>query len=84
MLKPLNNRVVVKPIARSETTSGGLVVPAGQKRPPNRGVVVAGNDEVSPGQIVMFVRYGGTPHEEELILEDSEILAILGHVEPNH
>lgn len=79
-LQPLHNRVVVEPIVGGEKTSGGLIVPQGQKRPPNRGVVIHGNDEVTKGDIVLFTRYGGVAFQDQLVLEPSDVLAILGHV----
>ncbi len=90
-LKPLDDRVVVKPIEAEETTSGGIVLPDTAKEKPQRGKVLA----VGPGRLldsgercpigveegdeVLFSKYGGTEIEvdgEELkILRESDILA---------
>ncbi len=90
-LKPLDDRVVVKPVEAEETTAGGIVLPDTAKEKPQRGKVLA----VGPGRLldsgercpigvevgdeVLFSKYGGTEVEvdgEELkILRESDILA---------
>ena len=77
MLKPFDNRVVVKPIPVGDKTSGGVVLSPDQKRPPNKGVVIAGNDEVSTGQTILFHRRAGVEYKGQLILLASDVLAIL-------
>jgi chaperonin GroES len=90
-LKPLDDRVVVRPLEAEEKTAGGIVLPDAAKEKPQRGKVVA----VGPGRLldsgercavavktgdeVLFGKYGGTDieveGEEVKILRESDILA---------
>ena len=82
-LRPLGDRVVVKPLAREEVTSSGIVLPDTATEKPQQGEVLA----VGPGRIldsgerVLFAKYSGTEfkleQEELLILRESDILAIV-------
>lgn len=93
MLKPLADRVVVKPLEEEETTKGGIVLPDTAKEKPQKGEVVAvgpgklGEDgkpipmEVKVGDKIIFAKYGGTEvkydGEEYLIMRESDILAVV-------
>jgi len=90
-LKPLDDRVVVRPLDAEEKTAGGIVLPDAAQEKPQRGKVVA----VGPGRLlesgercavavktgdeVLFGKYGGTDieveGEEVKILRESDILA---------
>ena len=92
-VKPLADRVVVKPLDESEQMRGGLYIPDTAKEKPSQGEVVA----VGPGKIsdegarlemdvkvgdkVLYGKYSGTDvtlaGEEYLILRESDILAII-------
>ncbi|MGB9866487.1 MAG: co-chaperone GroES [Bacillota bacterium] len=92
MIKPLNERVVVKPITVEEKTKGGIVLPDTAKDKPQEGEVVAVGPgrilengtrvppEVKVGDRVIFSKYSGTEikidGEEYLILRESDILAV--------
>jgi len=91
-LKPLGDRVVIKPIEQEEMTAGGIVLPETAKEKPQRGSIVAvgpGNVEdgkrvamdVKEGDTVLFAKYAGTEikieGEKVLILRESDILAII-------
>ena len=93
-LKPLADRVVVKPIVREEVTKGGIVLPDTAKEKPQEGEIVAvgpgklGDDgkriamEVKKGDKVLYAKYAGTEwkykDEEYLILREADILAKVG------
>jgi chaperonin GroES len=92
-LKPLGDRLVVKPQEQEETTASGLVLPETAKEKPQQGTVVA----IGPGRrdddgkriemdvavddTVLYAKYGGTEikidGEKVLILKESDVLAIL-------
>ncbi len=90
-LKPLADRVVVKPIVKEEVTKGGIVLPDTAKEKPQEGEVVAvgpgklGEDgkriemEVKKGDRVIYAKYAGTEWkyegEEYLILREGDLLA---------
>jgi chaperonin GroES len=90
-IRPLDDRVVVEPVAAEEKTSGGIVLPDNAQERPQRGTVVAigpgklldsgerGKLSVSVGDEVIFGKYGGTEIEidgnEVKILRESDILA---------
>lgn len=88
-IKPLADRVLLKPTAAEEKTIGGIIIPDSAKEKPLRGEVIAtGNgtkDEemlVKVGDTVLYGKYAGTELEYEgekyLIMRQSDILAILG------
>jgi chaperonin GroES len=93
-LKPLADRVVVKPKAREETTRSGIVLPDTAKEKPQEGTIIAAGPgrvledgtrvplDVKVGDSVLYAKYAGTEYkieaEEHLILRESDILAIVG------
>ena len=90
-IRPLDDRVVVEPLAAEETTAGGIVLPDTAKEKPQRGIVVAvgpgklldngqrGELSVAVGDEVIYGKYGGSEieinGEEVKILRESDILA---------
>lgn len=87
-IKPLADRVLVKPAAAEEKTISGIIIPDSAKEKPLRGEVLAvGNGtkdekiEVAVGNTVLFGKYAGTELEWEgntyLIMRQSDILAII-------
>ncbi len=91
-IKPLGDRVVVKPEAAEEKTSSGLYIPDTAKEKPQRGTVVAvgpGRVEngtkidmsVSEGDTVLYGKYAGTEitieNEDYLIVRESDILGVV-------
>jgi chaperonin GroES len=92
-LKPLGDRLVVKPTPREETTKSGIVLPDTAKERPQEGTVLATGPgrtlddgsreamEVSVGQKVLFQKYAGTEfkldEDELLILSQKDILAVI-------
>ena len=93
-LKPLGDRVVVKPKDEDEVrTTSGLVIPDTAKEKPQLGDVLAVGPgefkdgervpiDVSVGDIVFYSKYGGTElkyqGEDYLILSARDVLAVLG------
>ena len=93
-LKPLDDRIVVKPSEAEQTTAGGLVIPDTAKEKPQQGEVLAvgpgrvGDDnervpmDISVGDTVVYSKYGGTEITVEgqdlLILSARDVLAVLG------
>src|SRR5690625_6280596 len=82
-IKPLGDRVVVKPEAAEEKTSSGLYIPDTAKEKPQRGTVVAvgpGRVEngtkidmsVSEGDTVLYGKYAGT----EITIENEDYLIV--------
>jgi chaperonin GroES len=87
-IKPLADRVLVKPASAEEKTVGGIIIPDSAKEKPLKGEVVAvGNgtkDEemvVKAGNAVLYGKYAGTEIEWDgvsyLIMRQSDILAII-------
>jgi len=93
LIKPLGDRVVVKPLPMEERTKGGIVRPDTAKEKPQKGEVVA----VGPGRLldngqrvaidlkagdkVLYSKYAGNEVKiddvEYLILRESDILGII-------
>ena len=92
-LKPLADRVVVKPSAAEEKTKGGIIVPDTAKEKPVWGEIIAVGPgktsdegkviapEVKVGDRVLYGKYSGTEvtidGEELLIMRESDIFAIM-------
>jgi len=84
-LKPLGDRLVVKPIEQEEVTAGGIIIPETAKEKPQEGEVLAagpgklddsGNRvkmEVKEGDRVLYAKYAGT----EIKLEGDQKVLIL-------
>lgn len=92
MLKPLADRVVIRPLEREEKTSSGIFLPDNAKEKPQEGEVVAVGPgrfedgvrvalDVKVGDKVIFSKYAGTEvkvqEDEMLILRESDILAVI-------
>jgi chaperonin GroES len=92
-IKPLHDRVVVKPNAAEEKTASGLIIPDTAKEKPMQGEVVAvgtgkvaEDGKVTPltlkkGDTVLYGKYSGTEitigGEEYLIMRESDVYAII-------
>ncbi len=92
-LRPLGDRVVIKPSAREEMTKSGIVLPDTAKEKPQEGSIIAvgpgrilddGKREsidVKPGDKVLYAKYAGTEFkidgDELLIVSQKDILAIV-------
>ena len=92
-LKPLGDRLVVKPIEQDEITAGGIMLPDTAKEKPQKGEILAvgpgaRNDsgervelDVKVGDKVLYAKYAGTEikleGEKVLVLRESDILAII-------
>ena len=92
-LKPLGDRLVVKPSAREEMTKSGIVLPDTVKERPQEGTILAVGPgrtlddgsrepiEVSVGEKILFQKYAGSEFklddEELLILSQKDVLAVI-------
>jgi len=88
-IKPLGDRILVKPKTAEEVTKSGIVLPAtAEKEQKEQGEIVAvGNGakikklHLRPGQIVVFGKYGGDEIEIEEVeykfLKEEDILGIV-------
>ncbi|CAB4898891.1 unannotated protein [freshwater metagenome] len=92
-IKPLEDRIVVRPMAAEQVTSSGLVIPdTAQEKPQEAEVIAVGPGrvddkgtripvDVSVGDMVIFSKYGGTElkynGEEYLVLSARDVLAIV-------
>jgi len=89
-LKPLGDRLLVRPVEEEETTASGIVLPDTAKEKPQQGKVLADGDgklddgkriplDVSEGDEVLYSKYGGTDitvdGEDLLVLRESDVLA---------
>ncbi len=87
-IKPLADRVLIKPAAAEEKTVGGIIIPDSAKEKPLKGEIIAvghgTKDEemvVKAGDHVLYGKYAGTEieldGEKYLIMRQSDILAII-------
>lgn len=93
-IKPLGDKVVIKPLKVEEKTQSGIVLPGSAQEKPHQGEVIAvGNGvlndkgervalEVKPGDKVVYGKFGGTEvkldDEEVVIIAEKDILVVLG------
>lgn len=93
-IKPLEDRILVRPEESEETTISGIVIPDTAKEKPQEGTVLAVGPgkrsdagdivpmDVSEGDRVVYSKYGGTEikleGEDLLILSARDVLAIVG------
>ena len=93
MLKPIGDRIVVRPKSAEEMTKSGIILPDTAKERPQEGEVMAVGTgrimddgtvvalSVKVGDTVLFSKYGGTEikisGEEYIILREDDVLAIL-------
>ena len=92
-LKPLGDRVIVKPMEAEEKTKGGIILPDTAKEKPIEGTIVAAGPgkvsddgktikmEVKAGDKVLYGKYSGTEvtvdGDEYLIMRESDVFAII-------
>ena len=92
-VRPLRDRVVIRPTPREETTKGGVLLPDTATEKPQEGIVIAVGSgrildngqrvplEVQEGQRVLYAKYAGTEvkieGEEVLIVSEKDILGVI-------
>jgi chaperonin GroES len=87
-MKPIADRVIIKPASADEKTKGGLIIPDTAKEKPQRGEVIAvgpGKDgnlmTVQVGDLVLYGKYSGQEINYEgqdyLIMREEDILCII-------
>lgn len=92
-VRPLYDRILVKRLAETEMTKGGIIIPDTAKEKPIEGKVIAvgsgkhwNNGEMRPldvkkGDVIIFSKYSGTEikieGEEHLILREEDVLGIV-------
>ncbi len=92
-LRPLGDRVVIRPLEREEVTRSGIVLPDTAKEKPQEGEILAVGPgrildtgerlapEVKTGDRVLFAKYAGTEfkldQQELLVLRETDVLAIV-------
>lgn len=82
--RPLDDRVLVRPLQPEEVTRGGLIIPDTAKEKPQEGRVVAvGTDEnlqVKVGDRILYAKYAGTEiklnGEEHIVINRNDILGV--------
>ena len=93
-IKPLEDRILVRPEEGEETTASGIVIPDTAKEKPQEATVLAVGPgkrsdtgdlipvDVSEGDRVIYSKYGGTEiksdGEDLLILSARDVLAVVG------
>jgi chaperonin GroES len=94
-LKPLGDRVVLKPVEKEEMTKSGIVIPDTVKEKPQEGIVEAVGTgrildngtrvpmEIEVGDKVLYAKYSGSEFKldeiEYLIISERDVLAIVGN-----
>jgi chaperonin GroES len=92
-IRPVGDRVVVRPASKEEVSKGGIIIPDTAKEKPQEGIVIAvgagkvldsgerSQMELKVGDKVLFAKYGGTEFkydgEDLLVLRESDVLAVL-------
>ncbi len=87
-LKPLADRVLIKPTAAEEVTAAGIIIPDSAKEKPLTGTVLAAGNgtkeeemTLKADDVVLYGKYAGTEIEVDgeklLIMKQSEVLAVV-------
>ena len=87
-IKPLADRVLIRPVAAETTTAAGIIIPDTAKEKPLRGEVIAvgqgTKDEqmvLKAGNHVLYGKYAGTEieidNEKLLIMRESDVVAVI-------
>ena len=87
-IKPLADRVLIKPEEAVDKTASGIIIPDSAKEKPQKGTVVAAGPgtkdekmEVKVGDSVLYGKYSGTELDldgkDYLIMKQSDILAVI-------
>ena len=92
-IRPLHDRVLLKPLEAEQKTAGGIIIPDTAKEKPMEGEVVAvgpgarGEDgkirplDVKPGDRVLFGKWSGTEikvgGEELLVMKESDVMGVI-------
>jgi chaperonin GroES len=87
-MKPINDRVIVKPHTAEEKTKGGIIIPDTAKERPQRGEVIAvgpGKEDnamtVKVGDVVLYGKYAGQEFNfdgnDYLVMREDDILLVL-------
>jgi chaperonin GroES len=92
-LKPLGDRLVIKPTEQEDVTSSGIFLPETAKEKPQQGKVIAAGPgarkengdrialDVQVNDTVLYAKYAGTTikldGQEYLILKETDVLAIV-------
>jgi len=92
-VKPLADRVVVRPLDAEEKTAGGIIIPDNAKEKPQKGEIVAVGPgkvsdngqkvdmELKKGDQVLYGKYSGTEVSIDggdfLIMRESDVLAVI-------
>jgi len=87
-VKPLADRVLVRPVAAETKTASGIIIPDSAKEKPLKGEVIAvgggTKDEqmvLKAGDQVLYGKYAGTEieldNEKLLIMRQSDVLAVI-------
>ncbi len=92
-VRPLGDRVVIRPSAKEEVSALGVILPDTAKEKPQKGTIIAVGTgrvldngqklslEVKEGDTVLFAKYAGTEikvdGEELLILSEKDVLAVV-------
>jgi chaperonin GroES len=91
-VKPLDDRILVKPLEAEEKTAGGIIIPDNAKEKPQKGEVIAvGQGKMSDkgeriamslkkGEKILYGKYSGTEitveGDDYLIMRESDVLAV--------
>jgi chaperonin GroES len=92
-IRPLHDRVLVKPLEENRTSPGGIVIPDSAAEKPVQGKVVAvgkgkilENGQVRPcdvkvGDKILFAKFGGTEvkldGQELVVMREEDVMAII-------
>ena len=92
-LKPLNDRIVIKPLQQEQVLSSGIVIPDSAKEKPQQGEVIAIGPgkrddngarvplDIEMGDRILYKKYTGQEiqidNEDLIVLEEREVLAKL-------
>lgn len=92
-MKPIRDRILIKPLDSDTTTASGIVIPDAAQEKPLKGTVIAVGTgrvteegmviplEVKVGDVVLYSKFGGQTvkleGQEHIVLKEDDVLAII-------
>lgn len=83
-MRPLGDRIIVRPDSAAEVRESGIVIPDSAQEKPHRGEVVATGPKVegvAEGETVLYSKYGGTEltvdSQDLVVLREADVLAVV-------
>lgn len=80
MYKPLENKLIIKPISKDKETASGIILTSQDKEPTNTAEVIAVGssiNDIAVGNVIMFCPYSGNDIGDVVQISYDDVLGVL-------